>query len=58
MEDLYNGQNNPCFINSLLPKLYTGSSRIKVPHNIHVHIAGIDLIRGAKGEFYVLEDNL
>ena len=29
-----------------------------MPHNIHVHIAGIDLIRGAKGEFYVLEDNL
>ncbi len=31
---------------------------IKVPHDIHVHIAGIDLIRGEKGEFYVLEDNL
>jgi uncharacterized circularly permuted ATP-grasp superfamily protein len=26
------------------------------PHDIHVHIAGIDLIRGEK--FYVLEDNL
>jgi uncharacterized circularly permuted ATP-grasp superfamily protein len=31
---------------------------IKVPHNIYVHISGIDLIRGADGEFYVLEDNL
>lgn len=31
---------------------------IKVPHNIYVHIAGIDLIRGADGVFYVLEDNL
>lgn len=31
---------------------------IKVPHNIYVHIAGIDLIRGADGIFYVLEDNL
>ncbi len=31
---------------------------IKVAHDIHVHIAGIDLIRGADGRFYVLEDNL
>jgi uncharacterized circularly permuted ATP-grasp superfamily protein len=31
---------------------------IKVPHNIYIHISGIDLIRGADGVFYVLEDNL
>lgn len=31
---------------------------IKVPHDIFVHIAGIDLIRGEEGTFYVLEDNL
>src|SRR5215213_10028253 len=31
---------------------------IPVPHDIYVHISGIDLIRGADGEFYVLEDNL
>ncbi len=31
---------------------------IKVPHDIYVHISGIDLIRGADGVFYVLEDNL
>lgn len=31
---------------------------IKVPYDIYVHIAGIDLIRGEDGEFYVLEDNL
>lgn len=31
---------------------------IKVAHDIYVHIAGIDLIRGADGAFYVLEDNL
>ena len=31
---------------------------IDVPHNVYVHISGIDLIRGADGEFYVLEDNL
>ena len=31
---------------------------IKVPHDIYVHISGIDLIRGADGKFYILEDNL
>ncbi|MCD2422740.1 circularly permuted type 2 ATP-grasp protein [Niabella pedocola] len=31
---------------------------IRVPHDIYVHISGIDLIRDADGTFYVLEDNL
>lgn len=31
---------------------------IIVPHDIYVHIAGVDLIRNNDGEFYVLEDNL
>lgn len=31
---------------------------VKVPHDIYVHIAGIDLIRDGDGTFYVLEDNL
>lgn len=31
---------------------------VKVPHDIYVHIAGIDLIRDYDGTFYVLEDNL
>ena len=31
---------------------------VSVPHNIYVHISGIDLIRGEDGTFYVLEDNL
>ncbi|MDR2123091.1 MAG: circularly permuted type 2 ATP-grasp protein [Flavobacteriaceae bacterium] len=31
---------------------------IKVPGDIYVHIAGIDLIRDYNGEFYILEDNL
>jgi uncharacterized circularly permuted ATP-grasp superfamily protein len=31
---------------------------IKVPYDIYVHIAGIDLIRGDDGTFYILEDNL
>lgn len=31
---------------------------VKVPHNIHTHISGIDIIRDNHGDFYVLEDNL
>ncbi|MGA1227392.1 MAG: circularly permuted type 2 ATP-grasp protein [Tamlana sp.] len=31
---------------------------VKVPHDIYVHISGVDLIRNNDGEFYVLEDNL
>jgi len=31
---------------------------IKVPNDIYAHIAGIDVVRAGKGEFYVLEDNL
>jgi uncharacterized circularly permuted ATP-grasp superfamily protein len=29
-----------------------------VPHDIYVHVAGIDLIRDQDGTFYILEDNL
>ena len=31
---------------------------LPVPHGIHSHIAGIDLIRDEHGDFFVLEDNL
>ncbi len=31
---------------------------LPVPHGIHCHIAGIDLVRDDRGEFFVLEDNL
>jgi uncharacterized circularly permuted ATP-grasp superfamily protein len=31
---------------------------VKVPYDIYVHVAGIDLIRDYDGTFYVLEDNL
>lgn len=30
---------------------------VKVPHNIYVHIAGIDIVRVDSDNFYVLEDN-
>ncbi|MBS1918067.1 MAG: circularly permuted type 2 ATP-grasp protein [Bacteroidetes bacterium] len=32
--------------------------RFPVPHDIYVHISGIDLIRNSDGSFYILEDNL
>ena len=31
---------------------------IRVPHDLYIHISGIDLIRGQDGTFYILEDNL
>ena len=31
---------------------------LAVPHGIHCHVAGIDLVRNEKGDFFVLEDNL
>lgn len=31
---------------------------VKVPFDIYIHIAGVDLIRNNDGHFYVLEDNL
>ncbi len=30
---------------------------IRVPHDIYIHVSGIDLIRDASGEYLVLEDN-
>src|ERR1700730_10898672 len=30
----------------------------RVPHDIYVHIAGIDVVRTGEDEFYVLEDNV
>ncbi|MGA3302382.1 MAG: circularly permuted type 2 ATP-grasp protein [Methylovirgula sp.] len=42
--------NNPCFQKEMLGR--------KIPHNIYVHIAGIDVVRIDEDDFYVLEDNL
>jgi uncharacterized circularly permuted ATP-grasp superfamily protein len=30
---------------------------VRVPHDVYVHIAGIDIVRTGENEFYVLEDN-
>ncbi|WP_367756393.1 circularly permuted type 2 ATP-grasp protein [Flavobacterium sp. WC2430] len=64
LEDIYNEQLIikegiiPAALIASCPHYIQEVHGIKLPHNIHVHIAGIDLIRGADGEFYVLEDNL
>lgn len=64
LEDIYNEQQIikegiiPAALISSCPHYIQEIHGIKVPHDIHIHIAGIDLIRGPKGEFYVLEDNL
>jgi uncharacterized circularly permuted ATP-grasp superfamily protein len=31
---------------------------IRVPHDIYIHIAGIDVVRTGEDDFYVLEDNV
>jgi uncharacterized circularly permuted ATP-grasp superfamily protein len=31
---------------------------VKLPHDIYIHVSGIDLIRGRDGTYYVLEDNV
>src|SRR5256712_3374780 len=31
---------------------------LAVPHGIHCHVAGVDLVRNEKGEFFILEDNV
>lgn len=64
LKDIYNEQKIikdgiiPASLIASCPHYIQEVQGIKVPHDIHVHISGIDLIRGAKGEFYVLEDNL
>lgn len=64
LNDIYGGQQIvrdgkiPAKLIATCPHFLKEVVGVKVPHDIYVHIAGIDLIRGADGEFYVLEDNL
>jgi uncharacterized circularly permuted ATP-grasp superfamily protein len=64
LADIYHGQHIirdgviPARLIATCPHFLKEAVGIKVPLNIYVHIAGIDLIRGADGIFYVLEDNL
>jgi uncharacterized circularly permuted ATP-grasp superfamily protein len=55
-----------CFKDGVVPRrLITSSSHfhraaagIEPPNGVRVHVAGIDVVRGADGRFRVLEDNL
>ncbi len=64
LNDIYGEQNIikdgiiPAKLIATCPHFLKEVVGIKVPHNIYIHISGIDLIRGADGVFYVLEDNL
>jgi uncharacterized circularly permuted ATP-grasp superfamily protein len=48
----------PSWLISSCPHFMREVYGINVPHDIYVHISGIDLIRGEDGTFYILEDNL
>ncbi|MFS4482273.1 circularly permuted type 2 ATP-grasp protein [Hyunsoonleella sp. 2307UL5-6] len=64
IKDIYNDQfiiNDGIIPAELIyscPNFLREMKGVKVPHDIYVHIAGVDLIRNNDGEFYVLEDNL
>ncbi|HSC54926.1 MAG TPA: circularly permuted type 2 ATP-grasp protein [Phnomibacter sp.] len=64
LKDIYHGQQIikdgiiPAALIASCPHFLKEAVGIKVPHDIYVHISGIDLIRGSDGVFYVLEDNL
>ena len=64
LKDIYNEQQIikdniiPAALVATCPHFTREIFGIQVPYDIYVHIAGIDLIRGDDGRFYILEDNL
>src|SRR6185369_4009826 len=64
LKDVYNEQQIlkdnvvPAALISSCPHYLREVHGVKVPHDIYVHISGIDLIRASDGKFYILEDNL
>ena len=64
LKDIYSEQQIikdniiPAALIATCPHFTTEIFGIQVPNDIYVHIAGIDLIRGDDGTFYILEDNL
>lgn len=64
LKDIYNEQQIlkdkviPAALIASCPHYTREVFGIKVPHDIYIHISGIDLIRGEDGNFYILEDNL
>jgi uncharacterized circularly permuted ATP-grasp superfamily protein len=64
LKDIYSSQSIiqdgiiPAELIASCPHYMREVAGIQVPHDIFIHISGIDLIRGDNGVFYVLEDNL
>ncbi|HMR93216.1 MAG TPA: circularly permuted type 2 ATP-grasp protein [Chitinophagaceae bacterium] len=64
LKDIYSGQQIikdrviPAELIASCPHYTREVFGIRVPHDLYVHISGIDLIRGQDGTFYILEDNL
>ncbi len=64
LKDIYNEQQIikdniiPAALVDTCPHFTREIFGIQVPYDIYVHIAGIDLIRGDDGRFFILEDNL
>ena len=64
LNDIYHDQNIlkdkiiPASLIASCPHFTREVYGINVPHDIYVHVSGIDLIRGEDKAFYVLEDNL
>jgi uncharacterized circularly permuted ATP-grasp superfamily protein len=64
LKDIYSSQSIiqdgiiPAELIASCPHYMREVAGIQVPHDIFIHISGIDLIRGDNGIFYVLEDNL
>ncbi|HEX5152444.1 MAG TPA: circularly permuted type 2 ATP-grasp protein [Parafilimonas sp.] len=64
LKDIYNDRQIlkdkiiPAELIATCPHYTRQVQQIKVPHDIYIHISGIDLIRGDDGAFYILEDNL
>ena len=64
LKDIYNDQQIisdgiiPSELIASCPHYLKEVHGVQLPHDIYVHISGIDLIRGDDGKFYILEDNL
>ena len=63
LHDIYHDQR--ILKDEVIPRFYVEQARhyrpefrgVDVPGDIYIHICGSDLIRGADGQYYVLEDN-
>jgi uncharacterized circularly permuted ATP-grasp superfamily protein len=64
LNDIYHSQNIikdgivPKDLIESCPDFLKEMVGVDVPHGIYTHISGIDIIRNADGDYYVLEDNL